>query len=182
VKLLIEGRPGSGKTTVVRGLLSVLREDGAPVTGFTTAEIRTGRSRIGFSIETVDGNKGVLAHVDYGGPRVGKYGVDVYAFDDLALPALEVTDEKTIVVIDELGKMELLSDAFRRSVESLFDGANDLIATVHAHKHPFTDVLKQAPNTEILGVTKANRDGLPRDIATRLLSHRRARVEDGAAQ
>jgi nucleoside-triphosphatase len=150
--------------------------------GFTTAEIKRDKSRIGFSIETVDGNKGVLAHVDYGSPRVGKYGVDVNAFEDLALPGLEVNDEKTIVVIDELGKMELLSDAFRRSVESLFDHANDLVATVHAHKHPFTDGLKQARETEILGGTKANRQGLPRDIAARLLSHRRAGVRKDAAQ
>jgi nucleoside-triphosphatase len=67
--------------------------------------------------------------------------------------------------------MELLSDAFCRSVESLFDGDNDLVATVHVYGHPFTDALKQSPNTEVVKVTKANRDNLPHEIAMRLLSH-----------
>jgi nucleoside-triphosphatase len=81
VKLLIEGRPGSGKTTAARRLVSLLADKGANVTGFTTAEIREGGSRIGFSIETIDGKTGVLAHVDLEGPRVGKYAVDVRAFE-----------------------------------------------------------------------------------------------------
>jgi nucleoside-triphosphatase len=170
VKLLIEGRPGSGKTTVTRRLISLLSEEGARVTGFTTAEIRKGGGRVGFSIETVDGQTGVLARVDIDGPRVGKYGVDVSGFEGLALPALEVDDAKTIVVIDELGKMELLSDAFRRSVERLFAGANWLVATVHVYRHRFTDGLKQRPDTEVVKITRANRDDLPQEITTRLFS------------
>jgi len=141
VKLLIEGRPGSGKTTVARRLVSLLSE-----------------------------HRGALAHVDIVGPRVGKYGVDVDGFEHLVLPALELDEDKTIVVIDELGKMELLSDAFRRSVEKLFDNANKLVATVHAFKHPFTDALKQRPDTDVVKVTRANRDDLPQTIAIRVLS------------
>ena len=171
MKLLIEGRPGSGKTTVARRLLSVLSEKGADVTGFTTAEIRKGGGRVGFSIETVDGRTGVLAHADLDGPRVGKYGVDVEAFEDLVLPALGVDDNQTIVVIDELGKMELLSEAFRESVELLFQRDNDLVATVHVYRHRFTERLKRSPTTEVLKVTNANRDALPHDIAMRLLAH-----------
>jgi nucleoside-triphosphatase len=171
VKLLIEGRPGSGKTTVARRLLTILSESAADVTGFTTAEIRQRGSRVGFSIETVDGRTGILAHVDFDGPRVGKYGVDLGVFESLALPALKVEDNETIVVIDELGKMELLSEAFRQSVDVLFDRDNDLVATVHVYRHPFTERLKQGPATEVVKVTTANRDGLPKDIATRLLTH-----------
>jgi nucleoside-triphosphatase len=169
VKLLIEGRPGSGKTTLARRLLALLSDHGANVTGFTTAEIRQGGGRVGFSIETVEGRTGVLAHVDFDGPRVGKYGVDVNAFEGLALPALEVSDAETIVVIDELGKMELLSEAFRHSVEALCDHDNKLVATVHVYRHPLTERLKQSPATEVVKITKANRDQLPHDIATRLL-------------
>jgi nucleoside-triphosphatase len=170
VKLLLEGRPGSGKTTVARRLIELLVDKGAVVTGFTSAEIRESGGRVGFSIETVGGDSGVLAHVDFHGPRVGKYGVDVGAFEKLALPSLEVSDDNTIVVIDEIGKMELMSDAFCEAVESLFNAANDIVATVHVHKHPFTEDLKQKTDTELMKVTKANRGDLPHEIATRLLS------------
>jgi nucleoside-triphosphatase len=170
VKLLLEGRPGSGKTTVARRLIELLVDKGAAVTGFTSAEIREGRGRVGFSIETVSGNKGVLAHVDFRGPSVGKYGVDVGAFEELALPSLELNDDDTVVVIDEIGKMELISDAFCEAVESLFGADNDVVATIHVHKHSFTEDLKRRTDTELVKVTRANRDDLPHEIATRLLS------------
>jgi nucleoside-triphosphatase THEP1 len=66
--------------------------------------------------------------------------------------------------------MELLSEAFRDAVEKLFDRDNELVATVHVYKHPFTDRLKRSPTTEVVKVTNANRDDLPQNIATRLLA------------
>jgi nucleoside-triphosphatase len=45
--------------------------------------------RTGFSITSLEGESAVMAHVDFRGPiRVGKYGVDVPAFERIALPAL----------------------------------------------------------------------------------------------
>jgi NTPase len=43
-RLLLEGRPGIGKTTVARRLLNLLQEAGVPVGGFTTAELRNRRA------------------------------------------------------------------------------------------------------------------------------------------
>jgi nucleoside-triphosphatase len=170
VRILVEGRPGSGKTTAARRVVSLLIEQGAHVAGFTTAEIRRDGDRIGFSIETVDGQTGVLAHVHFAGPRVGKYGVDLGSFEDLALPALEAAQDRTIVVIDELGKMELQSAPFRRMIETLFEGGKSLVATVHVYKHPFTDGLKRRTDIKVVKLAKANRDNLPRLIANQMLS------------
>ncbi len=41
-RLLLEGRPGIGKTTVARCLLKLFQEAGMPVAGFTTGDLRTG--------------------------------------------------------------------------------------------------------------------------------------------
>jgi nucleoside-triphosphatase len=87
-RLLLEGRPGIGKTTVARRLLQLLQEAGVPAGGFTTAELRTGGRREGFLVEAASGAHALLAHVDLPGPpRVGRYGVDLAAFDRVALPA-----------------------------------------------------------------------------------------------
>lgn len=140
-----------------------------PTTGFVTEEIRERGRRVGFSIATTNGEEGVLAHVGLPGPpRVGKYGVDLSAFEKLALPSLDA-DAKTVVVIDELGKMELFSDSFRKGVGRLFESGGRVLATVHVFRHPFTDALKRRDDVEVVRVRAANRDDLPTVLADRLV-------------
>jgi nucleoside-triphosphatase len=166
---MLEGRPAVGKTTVARRLAALLDDAGVPLAGFVTGELREGRRRVGFAIETFDGASAGLAHVDLPGPpRVGKYGVDLPAFEQLALPALASTPDRGVVLIDELGKMELASEAFRTAVSDLFDQALALVATVHVGRHPFTDALKRRSGVELVRVTAANREDLPRQLAARL--------------
>src|SRR5437867_2573740 len=75
-RILIEGRPGSGKTMAVARLVELLRAEGVAVSGFFTREVREGGERVGFALETLDGERGLLAHVRVrGGLRVGRYGV-----------------------------------------------------------------------------------------------------------
>jgi nucleoside-triphosphatase len=167
VTTLIEARPGAGKTTALRRLAELLRERGLALAGFLTEEIREGGHRVGFAIETLAGERGTLAHVEWSGPlRVGRYGVALGDFERLALPALRLPADA--VLIDELGKMELASVAFRNAVASLFDGDTPVVATVHAFRHPFTDRLKRRPDADLVRLTRENRDELPRLLARRL--------------
>jgi nucleoside-triphosphatase len=147
-------------------LAELLRERGIALRGFVTEELREGRQRVGFAVETFAGESATLAHVTLSGPpRVGRYGVDLEAFERLALPALAAVKEEELVVIDELGKMELASEAFRAAVSELFDRRLALVATVHVARHPFTDALKR--DAEVVRVTRGNRDELPTRIAGR---------------
>jgi nucleoside-triphosphatase len=165
-RLLIEGRPGAGKTTVARRLAGILRGRGIPVRGFTTEEIRERGRRVGFTVTAVGGPSAVLAHVNLAGPpRVGRYGVDLKAFERVALQALGVPGAGGVVVIDELGKMELASAAFRREVQRLLETDSSLVATVHTHRHPFTDALKR--RIEVVQLDTGNRDRLPGQLADR---------------
>ena len=168
--MLVEARPGAGKTTAAIRLAERLRAAGLPLAGFFTEEMREGGVRVGFRIETFEGERGVLAHVERRGPpRVGKYGVDLDAFERLALPAVE-PPAGGASVIDELGKMELASARFREAVTVLFDSDVPLVATVHAFRHPFTDELKGRADVELVKLSRANRDELPAALADRILS------------
>ncbi len=154
---------------MARSLAALLREAGIPVGGFLTGEIREGRRRVGFRIETLAGQTGVLAHVDFEGPpRVGKYGVDLTELERLAVPAVTAASAEGVTVIDELGKMELASERFRDGVASLFERPVSVVATVHAHRHQFTDTLKRRAGVEVIRVTTDNRDQLPHQLAARL--------------
>jgi nucleoside-triphosphatase len=169
--LLLEGRPGIGKTTVARRLLALMRDAGIPLGGFVTDEIRSGGHRQGFTVQTVAGQRGVLAHVQLPGPpRVGRYGVDLPAFERVALPAIVAPPPVgvVVVVVDELGKMELASAAFRDAMSDLLDQQVAVVATVHVHRHPFTDALKRRPDLRVIRVTERNRDALPERLAAEL--------------
>jgi nucleoside-triphosphatase len=170
-RLLLEGRPGIGKTTVARRLLHLLQEAGVPVGGFTTAELRTGGRREGFLVDAVSGAQEVLAHVDLPGPpRVGRYGVDLAAFDRVALPALRTPRTGgVVVVVDELGKMELASAPFRDAVMQLLDRDVAVVATVQQARRQFTDALRRRPGIRVVQVTEATRDALPEQLMDRLI-------------
>ncbi|MFD7757522.1 nucleoside-triphosphatase [Streptomyces sp. NPDC059757] len=170
-RILLEGRPGVGKTTAIRRLAALLH--GRDIVGFTTEEIRQGGARVGFALETAAGHRAVLAHVDFPGPpKVGRYGVDLGVMDRLALPALTAASADPVpgqlVLIDELGRMELAPASFRQAVRSVFEADVDVVATVHAHSDPFTDALKRRADTELVAVTGANRHSLPDELAARL--------------
>jgi nucleoside-triphosphatase len=181
LRLLLEGRPGIGKTTVARRLLALLRDAGIPLGGFVTDEIRRGGHREGFAVQTVAGQRGVLAHVELPGPpRVGRYGVDLPAFERVALPAVAAPQPVgvvvvVVVVVDELGRMELASAAFRDAMSDLLDREVAVVATVHVHRHPFTDALKRRPDLRVIRVTERSRDALPERLAAELVAAGAAR-------
>ena len=115
--VLLTGAPGSGKTTAVQRIVAALQRD---ADGFTTREIRKSRARWGFEIVTLDGQDGLLAHVEIrGGLRVGRYGVDLSALEEIGIERIEAAVRRgALVVIDEIGPMEILSAPFRQAVGS----------------------------------------------------------------
>lgn len=168
-KVVVEGRPGSGKTTVMARLADLLAQRGFYIRGFVTHELRERGRRVGFEVETVDGKRATLAHVGFAGPpRVGRYGVDLDAFERVALPSLADPPPDGVVLIDELGKMELASEPFREAVSRLFDADVSLVAAVHIFRDPFTDWLKRRRDVELIRVTRETRDELPHRLAEKL--------------
>jgi nucleoside-triphosphatase len=154
--LLVTGRPGSGKTTLIE---SVVQKYAGDAGGFYTREIREHGVRKGFSIVTLDGETGILAHVDVNSPvRVSKYGVDVKALESVAVRALRrAVEGKKVAVIDEIGRMEMASEEFWRSVLEALASDCIVLATIQQHPHPFTDAIKRRADTRVFQLTSENR-------------------------
>jgi nucleoside-triphosphatase len=168
-RILLEGRPGVGKTTVTDRLADLLRARDVPVRGFVTRELREHGRRVGFALETLDGASGILAHVELPGPpRVGRYGVDQEALERLAVPVIGQASRSEVVLVDEIGRMELASEAFRDAVTDLFERPVSVVATVMSKRHPFADELKNRPDVDRVAVTAANRDALPEELVRRV--------------
>jgi nucleoside-triphosphatase len=172
-KCLLTGPPKIGKSTVITCLVQLLRLHGSVVGGFVTNEQREHGRRVGFVIQDlVSREEAVIAHQDYNtGVQVGRFGVDVPAFERVGLPALRrAVDQAGIVVVDEIARMELASPAFVNAVQQLLSGPLPVVASIHLHADPFTDALKQRPDVEVLTVTEANRDALPAQLLDYLMS------------
>lgn len=170
LNLLITGKPGVGKTTLVERLVERLRNR-LRLAGFTTAEVRDERAgRTGFAIITLDGRRGELARAELPSPhRVGRYGVNLAAFEALALPELRRRDVD-LLVIDEIGKMECASGRFRRAVEDALDAPVNVLATLGIGRLPFLQALRDRPDVELLTLTERNRARCLDEGAARLSS------------
>ena len=166
-KILLTGVPGVGKTTVIRKIAAGLGELAA---GFYTEEVREARTRIGFDIVTLDGRRAALSRkASKSTYRVGRYGVDVRAIDSVAVSAIDdAVSRGKIVIIDEIGKMELFSKAFRQSVTQAFDSPTSVIAVIMLKAHPFADGIKHRQGVTTIEVTESNRDSLPQEILSDL--------------
>jgi len=159
----LTGPPGVGKTTALRRVCDILR--GEPIRGFFTEEIRAGGTRQGFRLETFDGERRTIADVRRGPPRVGRYGVDVAVIDAVARRVLVPDPTGALFVIDEIGKMECLSQAFMDGVHALLAAAQPLFATVALHGSGLIDEIKRNPRAHLIHLTPGNRDEVPEQIA-----------------
>jgi nucleoside-triphosphatase len=154
--LLLTGQPGTGKTALIKEALARTRVKGG---GFYTEEIRTGGIRQGFRIVTLDGQEAILAHVNISSPhQVSKYRVDTDALDRVGVAALrQALKESDLIVIDEIGKMELLSPQFKEAVMQAINSDKKVLGTIMLNPHPFADEIKCRPEADVLLVTRDNR-------------------------
>lgn len=160
--LLITGMPGIGKTTVIRRVAERLH--GIQLGGFYTEEVREAGERTGFRLVDFEGRALIFAHVDFSGPRVSKYGVDVAALDARADALLAPRPEVAVYLVDEIGKMECLSPRFVAAMRRLLASDRLVVATVARKGEGFIAEAKRWPGAALREVSHDNRDRLPDEI------------------
>jgi nucleoside-triphosphatase len=99
--------------------------------------------------------------------------------DDVATLAVErAIAEARLIVIDEIGKMELLSNRFRQAVLAAIESERPVLATIMLAPHPWADALKRRPEVSLLVLTEANRT----QVAADLLADLRRLVDENTAR
>jgi nucleoside-triphosphatase len=167
MRLFLTGNPGVGKTTLIRAVVESL--ENVTCAGFYTEEKRQRGQRIGFRIVTLDGREGTLASVGTKAPTIGRYSVHVEEFEKLVLPYLDpVMTPADLNVIDEIGKMELLSPNFRNKIIDLLAQPTNLLATIAKKGKGFIEQIKGRNDIELIEVTRINRDQLPQEIVRKI--------------
>lgn len=131
---LVTGPPGVGKSTLISKVILRLKSAGVIVGGCTTAERRSGGTRVGFEVrDLTSGRTGELASVTSRfGPRVGRYRVNLTDLARVGAGGVEAAASSSeMIVIDEVGPMELVSPEFRRAVKKCIDSGKPMLAVVH---------------------------------------------------
>ena len=162
-KTLITGRPGVGKTTLVQRIIE--RMQSVNMAGFYSSEIRDKGARLGFELEGLNGVRRILAHVGFDSQhRVGRYGVDTLGFEEFLETLNLLNQDVELIVIDEIGKMELFSNRFRDLVRNALASDRQVLASISLKGSEFIREVKQRLDIHLLEVTHGNRDRMPETI------------------
>ena len=171
--IFITGRPGIGKTSVLMRAVDELRKAGYRVGGMISHEVRERGSRVGFKIINLLTNReGWLAHVKQPkGPKVSKYRVKLEDLEIIGAGSIrEAIRIADIIVIDEVGPMELFSEAFKEAVKEAIESGKPVIGTIHYRaRDPLIDAIKSREDAEVMTVTLMNRDYLHKSIIEKIL-------------
>ncbi len=174
INALLQAPPRTGKSTLVDKLCSMLETKGYKIGGIQTPEIREKKKRVGFWVLDINkGKKELLAHINIKSKfNVSKYGVDLNSFDELAITAINYAIENCqLVVIDEIGKMELFSEKFQDAVIRGLNSSIPVIGTMGMISHPFVQLLKSRSDVQVLTIDRGNMEDIYQEIC-RLLGLR----------
>lgn len=153
--ILITGKPKSGKSTLLKGLITDIPNK----TGFVTNEILGESGRVGFEIETRTGRRTMLARVDSETPyKVSKYFVNVSNLD-AALSEISDFDDNDLLYLDEIGQMQLFSDTFKRLALHYLDSENTCVATLsYVFEDDFTRSIRERDDVILIEISTENHE------------------------
>jgi nucleoside-triphosphatase len=162
--LLLTGSPGVGKTSVLLRVVESLRAKGYGVGGMVSREIRVAGGRVGFEILDLNaGRKGWIAHVTQKqGPQVGRYRVNLGDLEGIGVEAIRnAAASSDVVIIDEIGPMELHSQKFREAIRKAAVSPKLVVGVVHwKATDSLITGLKGRDDAEVHLVTGENRESL----------------------
>ncbi len=170
---LVTGPPGVGKSTVLSKVVLRLKSAGVIVGGCVTMEKKAKGVRVGFEVMNLtDGSRGELATITARlGPKVGRYRVNLSDLASVGAAGLsKAAASSEMIVIDEVGPMELVSPEFRRAVRACIDSRKPMLAVVHERLEDdlLTELREKAESTVTLSVE--NRDATADLLALSLLA------------
>ncbi|MGQ4833403.1 MAG: NTPase [Candidatus Asgardarchaeia archaeon] len=158
IKIIITGPPGSGKSTLILKIIAYLKAKGYKIGGITTPEIRKGQRRTGFKIVNIStGENAIMASVFYKSSfKVGRYSVNIDSIEKIGVTALlDALNNADVIVIDEIGKMELLSRRFVDTLKTIFKSDKAIIATIGEKliSYFYNNIVENEYNIKLIRIT-----------------------------
>lgn len=161
-RIAVTGSPGVGKSTLVA---KVVKDSDLKVGGVLARERRYKDRRTGFELlDLSTGALGVLADETGSGPQLGKYRVHPEDLDGIGAKAIEAALKCDLIVVDEIGPMELSSRKFVSAVEMAIASSKPMLVVLHEWSNH--RLAKKIRSTfKVTTVTLENRNALADEIA-----------------
>ncbi len=141
---------------------------GCRVGGVLARDKRFKDRRVGFELlDLSTGATGMLADESGSGPQLGKYRVHPEDLDGIGAKAVENALGCDLIVIDEVGPMELTSRRFVVAVEKALSSDRPMLVVLHEWS-PHRLAKKIRATFKVVTVTQENRDALAKEIASEL--------------
>lgn len=165
IRIAVTGSPGVGKSTLVQKAAAAT---GCRVGGVLARDKRFKDRRIGFELlDLASGATGMLADEAGSGPQLGKYRVHSEELDKIGAQAVENALSCDLIVVDEVGPMELSSRKFVSAVEKALSSEKPMLVVLHEwSQHRLAKKIRGT--FKVMTVTKENRDSLVKEIAAEL--------------
>ena len=172
--IFVTGPPRSGKSTLIMDISKKLLELGIEIRGIICPEIRISGRRWGFKVVVYpDGPEEILASIEIRSPyRVSKYGVNIAGFEKIVEEHLSKTlhDPQTkVILIDEIGKMELMSKKFRNFVEKALNSEKPILGVLGRIRDPIVQHIQHRKDTIIYTITREQTKNQRQTIKQKIL-------------
>jgi len=180
--ILLTGKPKSGKSRMLDKLRrSLSKQRKIRMNGIISSELQFKKQRIGIKMKDIKKKSEILMAVktfknnkyNMKSKQFGSYCVDVNALENVALPVFDDLKGCNLLIIDEIGKMELLSNKFKKKIKTLFSTEQKFIILAIvpiSNDVPLVEDLKKRSDTELIELSENNREGVYRKIRKRIIN------------
>ena len=161
-RLAVTGPPGVGKSTLVQKCAKASRHK---VGGVLARDKRVKDRRVGFELlDLGSGAMGMLADETGDGPQLGKYRVRLDDLDRIGARAIEEALQSDLIVVDEVGPMELSSKRFVAAVEKAIASDKPMLVVLHQwSQHPLAKKIRKT--FRVITLSQENRDRIADEIS-----------------
>jgi len=164
IRIIVSGKPRQEMSNLILALITELRLKNKWTGGITTPEIIKDGESVGFKMIDINTNESkTIARIKGKGKKVGKYHVDIENLNYIVSKFRSHIDTADVIIIDEIGKIELISEEFKRMVEEVFMLDKPIIAVVNV-----TEVERFRKVGNILKLNKNNSEKVKQNILEKL--------------
>ena len=161
-RLAVTGPPGVGKSTLVQKCAKASKHK---VGGVLARDKRVKDRRVGFELlDLGSGAMGMLADETGDGPQLGKYRVRLDDLDRIGARAIEESLQSDLIVVDEVGPMELSSKRFVAAVEKAIASDKPMLIVLHQwSQHPLAKKIRKT--FRVITLSQENMDRIADEIS-----------------